>query len=744
MTTDHVNSISFMLAHGQFDSRIKSGEDYDTITINQIWRMCKDPQCKPKGEADFIIPSTYHSHDARSHDAQRQHGQFHMLCIDVDEGNPSKDDVTQAVANTLGRVAMIIYSSSSATKDNRKWRALIPLKRPLAGEEYGRYQALLFEALGECGITCDFALARTGQPIFLPNVPASKRDASGLPEFYEYGAVKGDRLNLDEHLISIAVKAQKEEEAKIKAEADAARQKRAEERAAKRAANPQQCDPVDEFNARHTVSDMLSEYGYTQLGASEQWHSPNQSTKSYPVRDFGDHWVSMSGSDMSAGIGMQKDFYCWGDAFDLFVHYEHAGDFTAAVREYGQEVNPSKPTASQVLKDAYDFPQYDDAPQSADQSTDEGANEGGPTMLTPDTRQVDLHRIFTLSDARPVLKSSYLIKGWLGKSQMSVVYGPSNVGKSFFCLDMAFSIAANAEWNGSRVRGGTVLYLATEGGNAFRNRVYALRQSKGVDDAPLLVRPSPIDLLRAEVDMPALMALCDEVKGEHGNISMIVVDTLSRAMAGGNENGPEDMTRLIGNLDTLRDLTDAHIMVVHHSGKDTAAGARGHSSLRAATDTEIELEVDESGMRIAKTTKQRDMEPKPPFGFTLKVHDLGKDEDGDAVTTCTILPASEEELAEAKQKKPAGNNQRLVLECFKQLRGEGSGMPNPGGVGWPESGTRWCISEEVLKDHVMGKMTDKSNPRSSYANAIKALIMGGHMERNAGFLWRLGKEGKIV
>ena len=70
-------------------------------------------------------------------------------------------------------------------------------------------------------------------------------------------------------------------------------------------------------------------------------------------------------------------------------------------------------------------------------------------------------------------------------------------------------------------------------------------------------------------------------------------------------------------------------------------------------------------------------------------------------------------------------------------------MPNPAGAGWPEVGTRWCISEEVLKDHVMGKMTDKSNPRSSYANAVKALITGGHMERNAGFLWRLGKEGKI-
>ena len=740
MSNDHVK---LLLAHGQSDTKKSTGQNYDTIDLAGIWELVQFPQCKEKGEADFIIPSSYHDYDGRSHEAQRQRGQFHLLAIDVDSRNPSLADVSQAVIYVLGDVSHIIYSSSGAKPDNRKWRVLIPLKQPISGELYVEYQAALFDCMAKDGIECDYALARAGQPIFLPNVPPDKRDDDNHPIFYEFHAHRGERLNLERHFLKREVYRIKHQREQAEVQAEADRKRRQEERAAKRAANPDKADPVDEFNARYTVSDMLAKYGYTQLGSSNQWHSPNQSTKSYPVRDFGDHWVSLSGSDVAAGIGNKKDFYCWGDAFDLFVHYEHGGDFTAAVRAYGQEVNPSKPTAQQVLKDAYDFPQYDDAPQSLTLSAGEDAPEGGPTVLTPNTKQVDLHRVFKLSDAKPVLKSSYLIKGWLGRSQMSVVYGPSNVGKSFFCLDMAFSVAANMEWNGSRVRGGTVLYLATEGGNAFRNRVYALREAKGVSDAPLLVRPSPIDLLRAEVDMPALMELCNEVKADHGQIAMIVVDTLSRAMAGGNENGPEDMTRLIGNLDVLRDLTNAHIMVVHHSGKDTAAGARGHSSLRAATDTEIELEVEEGGLRIAKTTKQRDMEPKPPFGFTLAVHDLGSDEDGDSVTTCTILPASAEEIADARQKKPSGGNQKLVLDCFTQLRGEGTGMPNPAGAGWPEVGTRWCISEEVLKDHVMGKMTDKSNPRSSYANAVKALITGGHMERNAGFLWRLGKEGKI-
>ena len=124
-------------------------------------------------------------------------------------------------------------------------------------------------------------------------------------------------------------------------------------------------------------------------------------------------------------------------------------------------------------------------------------------------------------------------------------------------------------------------------------------------------------------------------------------------MAGGDENGPTDMTAFIANLDSLRDATGSHIMIVHHSGKDTAKGARGHSSLRAATDTEIELEVDGS-IRTATATKQRDLEPQQPIVFQLKVHELGRDEDGDAVTTCTITEASEEDIADAEPEAASG------------------------------------------------------------------------------------------
>ena len=223
---------------------------------------------------------------------------------------------------------------------------------------------------------------------------------------------------------------------------------------------------------------------------------------------------------------------------------------------------------------------------------------------------------------------------------------------------------------------------------------------------------------------------------------MICVDTLSRAMAGGNENGPEDMTRFIGNLDTLRDLTGAPIMVVHHSGKDTAAGARGHSSLRAATDTEIELEVTDTGLRLAKTTKQRDMEPKPPVGFTLEVEELGKDEDGDPVTTAIIKIADDEDVKEASNKKPLGDNQKKIIECFNQLRSDKVGGGNPGGTGFADSGTYWAIEYEKVLEMFSGKST-ADRPKKSFDQAISSLEKGGEIVLNGGFLWIPTKAGKM-
>ena len=469
---------------------------------------------------------------------------------------------------------------------------LIPLLEPISGADYGDTQLALFSLMGEQGVTCDNALARVGQPIFLPNVPPAKRDEFGQPLFYHHDLSLGDSyLDVKNSRVWANMQFRRQQAEIAERQAAQDRAARQAERIKRREASGDDLDPLAEFNARHTVEDMLLRCGYTRDGNSQSYASRYQSSGSFATKNFGEYFVSLSGSDVGAGIGAvsgEAGGYAWGDAFDLFCHYEHNGDMKAAVREYARELrlaNNYTAKREEIVREA--MAAKSDPLDEFDIIPDTIPQQGG--IIVPKAPQAP---IFWERDAKPVLSASYMVKGWLGRSQMSVVYGPSNVGKSFFCLDVAFCIAADIEWQGAKVRGGPVLYLATEGGNAFHNRVVALRDEYKKTGVRLAVRPSPIDLLRPEADLARLIELCQSIEAEVGApLSMIVVDTLSRAMAGGDENGPTDMTAFIANLDALRNATGAHIMIVHHSGKDTAKGARGHSSLRAATDTEVELET---------------------------------------------------------------------------------------------------------------------------------------------------------
>ncbi len=265
---------------------------------------------------------------------------------------------------------------------------------------------------------------------------------------------------------------------------------------------------------------------------------------------------------------------------------------------------------------------------------------------SPDRKEELAGELEWFDDITPVTASPYIVKSVLDDGAMSVVYGASNSGKTFFALDLAFHVATGAAWRDLRVNGGSVLYLAAEGGNGIANRIVGLRASTGCCDVPLALRRAGLDLLRPDADTARVIALAAEVE-QRAPLKLIVIDTLSRVLAGGDENGPVDMTAFIKNVDRIREATGAHVMVIHHTGKDAARGARGHSSLRAATDTEIEVSEDgDTGERTAKATKQREYSGGEEWRFALEPMELGKDQDGDPVTTCTVKPLTGERAQE--------------------------------------------------------------------------------------------------
>lgn len=275
-------------------------------------------------------------------------------------------------------------------------------------------------------------------------------------------------------------------------------------------------------------------------------------------------------------------------------------------------------------------------------------------------------RMVSIDDARPFTDRKWIVKDLLPTGAMSVVYGESHSGKTAFTMALGFHVAAGSPFAGRKVSAGAVVYIAAEAGQSAEARACALRMhhraARGA--VPFFIVASPIDLCHGDADVKRLVDVIAEQTEGRGSVALIVVDTLSRAMAGGDENGPVDMGKYVRNIDALRFATSAHVLSIHHSGKDLAKGARGHSSLRAATDTEIEV-----ADKVARVTKQRDGEPGVKIGFETRGVPLGRDADGADVTAVVAIPSSAVEDFR-DMKSPLVGDDANVMDLLRKAGGK--------------------------------------------------------------------------
>jgi hypothetical protein len=262
-----------------------------------------------------------------------------------------------------------------------------------------------------------------------------------------------------------------------------------------------------------------------------------------------------------------------------------------------------------------------------------------------------------------------LVKGVLDRGAMSVSYGPTNCGKSFMALDLAARVSLGWEWFGHKVKQGSVIYIAAEGGLGIAERLTAFQLRHEIQpDAPLYVLPTVIDLCKTRKPAAELLNEISRLTEPE----LIVIDTLSRAMAGGNENSPDDLGAFVANCDTLRQGSGAHVMIIHHTGKDESRGSRGHSLLAAAADTLIEVSKNElSGVVTATIVKQRDRATGDTFSFKLDPVEIGMDEDEEYVTSCVVEPtdAPSETPRDVKRNR-LSDSQKVALDQLHRAIGD--------------------------------------------------------------------------
>jgi hypothetical protein len=262
-----------------------------------------------------------------------------------------------------------------------------------------------------------------------------------------------------------------------------------------------------------------------------------------------------------------------------------------------------------------------------------------------------------------------LVQGILTAEGGSVLYGDSNSGKTFFVIDMAAALARGVDWMGRKTEPGMVIYLAAESPASVRSRLQAYQRHHGVKVPNFAIVQSPIDLFDGDADTDEVIALVCQLEAQRGQRARLIVgDTLARLSAGANENAGQDMGLVVRRFDRIRSACKAHFLLVHHSGKAAAAGARGWSGIRAAVDTEIEVSDSPTG-RCAEVTKQRDLSTKGTrVGFRLESVHLGLTKWGKPATSCVVVAADAPAKAAGKRISEVGG---AILEM---LRTKGSGI----------------------------------------------------------------------
>lgn len=245
-------------------------------------------------------------------------------------------------------------------------------------------------------------------------------------------------------------------------------------------------------------------------------------------------------------------------------------------------------------------------------------------------------------------RQDYVMKHILPAQSLCSIYGPSGSYKSFLAVSWACHVAAGRPWAGKKVTPGAVMYVVGEGGVGVPRRVRAWEQVHGMVANNLYLVNRPVFPVRpAEIN--EVLVAARQVESECGfPVRLVVIDTLARCFGGNDENDARDMGAFIEGCDTIKQKTGATVLVVHHSGKDEAKGARGSSSFRAALDAEFNVKREGDGRAlILSCTKMKDAEEMEKKAYDLRPVDLYTDEDGENICSLVVrdVPRDAKEIA---------------------------------------------------------------------------------------------------
>jgi hypothetical protein len=328
----------------------------------------------------------------------------------------------------------------------------------------------------------------------------------------------------------------------------------------------------------------------------------------------------------------------------FFLAYDGAGEYTDEKPRSGEYDN--RQTAREWLKNQGLSKSSTGEAFGAVVDEDEHDSEEHPTA--------PLGTMYYANDAAFYSATDFIIENLCAPGQLGVIYGASNVGKTFAVIHLGDCVADGKKWFGKQTEKSGALYMFAEGKDQFNNRLAAYRKRYPSDTKGMIVHKG-IPPIAQTSGIKAIGKAIEEANAwQAANnlppVRLAFIDTFAKAVAGADENNAKEMQPI---LNALRKMAEKHgvcVIIVHHTGKDTTAGSRGSYAIYADADFELELLSPETvrkkklkidikpGQIAILSDKMRDGSKGGAALFRLEEIELGTNKWGNPATSVVVVP----------------------------------------------------------------------------------------------------------
>jgi AAA domain len=246
--------------------------------------------------------------------------------------------------------------------------------------------------------------------------------------------------------------------------------------------------------------------------------------------------------------------------------------------------------------------------------------------------------------------------------------------------------------------------------------------------------PTRLDLV-SEVEL-----LAHEITGQVGDERpvAIVVDTLNRSLRGSESNG-QDMGDYIKAADRLRETFDCAVIITHHCGIDDKR-PRGHTSLAGAADAQLAVKRDSNGDISVRVEWIKGGPQGEELASKLEVVEIGLDEDGDAMTSCVVVPSAD------RSAKPVtvalSRRQRHARDLLNRtIEREGQAIVEPGDSNLVPNRVKAASIDQWRKECYLSLPVDSTGDaeqeakRKAFMRVRKDLAANGVTKESGGWVW---------